>query len=90
MVLQLYLWILFYILLAGGGVYGVRWAGKKLLRKRELTDHQLQGNRNARLLKAKMEEVCSFCDKPTDPDRDAYEPGTGWYHSRCMKRLLNG
>ena len=92
MVLQFYLWIFFYFALAGSISYGIYRAGRKLLGRNQHLIHHLKGRLNARRLKARSEiraeEICSFCDRPTDPERDAYEAKTGWYHASCHQKLI--
>lgn len=93
MVLRLLLYILFYLGLAGGAGYLLVLGKRKLLGPSESEQirrrHRLLGAHNADDLKIQMEEVCAFCDKPVDPDADAYEAGVGWYHPRCYKKLLS-
>lgn len=89
MIVQLYLWALFYLLLLGGGGYGayrvVRWK----LGTDQRRQHQLMGARNLKLLQAHDEEICRLCDHPTSPEKDLFDPKIGWHHGRCIKKLLN-
>lgn len=89
MVGQLYFLIFIYLLGVSAGVYGAYVLCKRILPHNDSNLHRRLGRRNALALKHSMEEVCVFCDKPINPDKDLYEDKIGWHHSNCYMKLLN-
>lgn len=91
MVARLILFLLLYGVAAIVGGATVLYVGKRLLRGPiERYRHRLQGRRNAKLLDAKLEEVCFVCLERVNPVVDAFDTRRGWYHADCYKQLLNG
>ena len=64
-------------------------SGLVVLRLRARAAKKRLGERNAKLLKEKLQSACSFCSKDTDPAKDAYDERLGWYHPACYIDMMN-
>lgn len=90
MILRLFGFIVLYGCCAIAALWVAYRAGSKLLRGRLMQwSHRRLGRHNARLLSARREELCSFCQTPTSPELDAYRDRIGWYHQACYDKLLS-
>lgn len=84
MVARLVLFVFLYLVLGAVPVAAVIYL---VVRK---SGSLLEERRKRRLAEYRAQHTCYVCSRLCDPDADCYEEGRGWYHHRCLYKLLNG
>jgi hypothetical protein len=88
MIARLFLYCLGYLILMGMAATPLLMLYRPQLRLWwEKRQRQLQGEMNAKKCLLLEQAHCRFCLEPCS-NVDCYEPGRGWFHTKCLDALL--